>query len=550
MLISLGIRNIVLIEALELTFDQGLNVLTGETGAGKSILLDALGFALGHKSRRELLRKGADEGSVTAVFECASGHPAYDLLGEAGISCEGDEIILRRVVSSSGRSSAFVNDQRTSGEALARIGQSLVEVHGQHDDRGMLNPRAHRTLLDQAARLGPLCDEVRTGWAELQRCRAELSTAQDELRAAAEDDEYLRHALDELTALSPEPGEEAALDTERRLIQAAARICEEVVRATADLSLDGAEGAASTALSRLTHVADDAEGVLEPVIQSLDRVLAELTETQRGLSEAMERLRFDPGRLDLVEERLFAIRGLARKHRVAPDELASLGDELGRKLEAIDAGQSVITDLEHKLSQAEAVYSDIARKLSQNRSKAAQEIDAAVMRELAPLKMERAIFTTEVTQAEPGPFGTDRVNFTAAINPGAPAGPIDRIASGGELSRFLLALKVCLSGDTGRAMIFDEIDRGVGGATAAAVGKRLVRLAEGEQVLVVTHSPQVAAGATHHLRISKRSEDDDTRTDVVTLDAESRVAEIARMLAGDEVTPEARSAAQSLMSMI
>ncbi|MEM6934298.1 MAG: AAA family ATPase, partial [Pseudomonadota bacterium] len=344
-------------------------------------------------------------------------------------------------------------------------------------------------------------------------------------------------------------GEDAALDAERRLIQAAARISEEVARAASDLSADGAEGGLSSALSRLISIAEEAEGVLEPVISGLDRSLAELADAQRSLAKAMDRLRFDPGRLEEVEERLFAIRGLARKHRVRPDDLPALSDDLKSRLQAIDSGEEAIAAIGAKLSDAEAAYDFAATALTDARSRVAAQVDEAVMKELAPLKMERAVFRTVTEASHPGPTGRDKISFTAAVNPGASAGPIDRIASGGELSRFLLALKVCLAGDAERVLIFDEIDRGVGGATAAAVGRRLVQLAENAQVLVVTHSPQVAAGAAQHLRILKSTDDDSTHTDVIPLDTDARVAEIARMLAGDEVTPEARSAAQSLMSM-
>ncbi|MEM8792238.1 MAG: DNA repair protein RecN [Pseudomonadota bacterium] len=548
MLLSLGIRNIVLIEALDLDFESGLSVLTGETGAGKSILLDALGFALGRKTRRDLLRAGAEQGSVTAVFSCQADHPVWRLLDELGLEAAGDEILLRRTINESGRSSAFINDQRASGEALARVGSRLVEVHGQHDDRGLLNPRSHGPLLDQAGGLEPQVAEVGSLWQALQASRSELQGARDQLATAEADADFLRHAVEELTTLDPQLGEDTALDTERRLIQAAARIGEDVAKAAAELSGEGAEGAMASALSRLTHVAEKAEGALETPIAALDRAIAELQEAQSGLNDALEAMRFDPGRLEMVEERLFAIRGLARKHQVQPDELPELAAEFAARLEAIDAGGERIVDLEARLTKAEANYLDAAKALSKARAKAAGQIDKRVTKELAPLKMEQARFSTVIEEAELGPTGIDRISFTASINPGTPAGPIDKIASGGELSRFLLALKVCLAAGTEQVMIFDEIDRGVGGATAAAVGRRLARLADGAQVLVVTHSPQVAAEGAYHWQIAKTSGGEVTRTDVVALNGEERVAEIARMLAGDKVTPEARSAAASLIS--
>lgn len=548
MLLTLSIRNIVLIEALDLEFDDGLIVLTGETGAGKSILLDALGFALGRKSRRDLLRAGADQGSVTAVFDGPDGHPVYDLLDEFGVE-GGRELILRRVISAAGRSGAFVNDQRVSSETLSRIGELLVEVHGQHDDRGLLNPRAHRTLLDQAGGLTAKVGGIGELWSAREAARQALEAAREMVSAAAADADFLRHAVEELTRLAPEPGEDARLDAERRLIQAAARIGEEVAKAADEISGQGAEGGVANAMSRLMHIAEKAEGILDPTIATLDRAMAELVEAQSSLADALETLRFDPGRLDEVEERLFAIRGLARKHNVQPDELDDLTTELAGRLDDIDAGGDRIAVLEQELEAAQSVYASAANQLTEARIAAAVEIDRRVTAELAPLKMENSIFNTLIEPAAAGPSGLDRVSFTASINPGASAGPIDKIASGGELSRFLLALKVCLVAQGAeRVMIFDEIDRGVGGATAAAVGRRLARLAKGGQVLVVTHSPQVAAEGAHHWQIAKTSTGEITRTDVAPLGQEERILEIARMLAGDEITPEARSAAESLMS--
>ncbi|MEM7506285.1 MAG: DNA repair protein RecN [Pseudomonadota bacterium] len=549
MLRSLEIRNIALIEALDLDFETGLNVLTGETGAGKSILLDALGFALGRKSRRDLVRAGAGQGSVTAVFDCPYEHPAMAVLEEAGLT-PGEELILRRTLVEGGSARAFVNDQRASAETMARIGEHLVEVHGQHDDRGLLNPRAHRPMLDAAAGFESDLTAIRKLWSAQEACRSDLEEAREILARAAEDAEYLRHAVAELEHLSPDSGEADTLDAERRLIQAAGKIVEDVAKAAHDLSGDGAEGAMATALSRLTHLTDRAEGLLDGPITALDRAMTELAEAQNGIEDALRSLRFDPGRLEIVEERLFAIRGLARKHNVQPDDLADLAADLNQRLAAIDGGEEHIAGLQAALDRAMAAYDAAAATLSAKRQKAAVKIDKAVTAELAPLKMENAKFRTEISEAPVGPEGRDRVSFTAAINPGAPSGPVDRIASGGELSRFLLAMKVCLSqAAPNRVMIFDEIDRGVGGATAAAVGRRLARLAETTQVLVVTHSPQVAAEGAHHWQIAKTTTGQITRTDVGLLTRDARVDEIARMLAGEQLTDEARSAARSLMEM-
>jgi len=544
----LEIRNIGLIEALELEFEAGLNVLTGETGAGKSILLDALGFALGRRGRRDLIRAGADAASVTAVFELDPGHPAVATLAEAGYLGAPGEVILRRVQAPGGPARGFVNDQRAGAELIQRLGAGLVEVHGQHDERGLLDRRTHRPMLDAFAGLGSEVAALRRLWSEAEAAQARLAEAQAERARTVEDAEYLRHSLDELSALAPEPGEDAALDAERRLIRAAGRIRDEIARAAELIGGDGAEGAMGEALSRLADVAEQAEGRLDAPIAALDRAMAELTEAERGVAEVLETLSVDPARLELVEERLFAMRGLARKHQVTPEALPELAQSFAARLDEITSGAERIGALEAERDAARAAYEGAAAQLSAARERAAERLDAAVTAELAPLKMEAARFTTAIEPGDPGPEGTDRVGFTAAIDPAMPPAPIERIASGGELSRFLLALKVCLAARAADlTMIFDEIDRGVGGATAAAVGRRLARLAAGAQVLAVTHAPQVAAEAAHHWRIAKTTSGAITRTDVARLGPAERVDEIARMLAGDAITTEARSAARALM---
>jgi len=548
MLLSLEIRNIVLIEALALEFHPGLNVLTGETGAGKSILLDALGFALGRKAGRELVGTSAGQGAVTAIFGPGPGHPVFGVLDELGLEATAGELVLRRVAAQDGPARCFVNDQRTSAEALRRIGELVVEVHGQHDDRGLLNPRAHRPLLDAFGDLAALIGKTRADWAEAATADRRLEEARARLARAAEDADFLRHSAAELDELAPEPGEDGRLDAERRLIQAAGRIRDDVARAAQALSPGGAEGPLSEALSWLGHAAGKADGLLNAPIEAIDRAMVELTGAQRGVEEALERLSFDPGRLEAVEERLFAIRGLARKHRVAPDSLPGLAAEFTRRLDEIDAGGERIAALEAAAAEARRRYQAGAEALSRARTGAAERLDALVTCELGPLRMENARFHTVIATGKPGPEGRDDVGFSASINPGVPSGPIDRIASGGELSRFLLALKVCLAArGPDLTMIFDEIDRGVGGATADAVGRRLARLAKGAQVLVVTHSPQVAARGTHHWRIAKTTDGATTRTQVDALDPDLRIDEIARMLAGEVITPEARSAARALI---
>ncbi|MEM1315494.1 MAG: DNA repair protein RecN [Pseudomonadota bacterium] len=562
MLRHLAVRDIVLIERLALDLGPGLNALTGETGAGKSILLDALGLALGRGGRGEMVRAGAEQGMVTAVFDCPDGHPALALLEEAGIEPEPGEILLKRRVSAqkdgAGRASGFINDQRASAELLRAVGETLLEVHGQHDDRGLLNPRGHRAILDAFAGTGEILAQVREAWGELASARAALAEAEAAAEAAARDADWLRHASEELTALDPQEGEEPGLDAERRLAQAAARIREDVIRAAAALGGEGAEGRMADAGRWLEDAAaaagdalqdEDGNGRLDAPLAALHRAFAELSEAQAGVETALEALDFDPARLEQTEERLFAIRGLARKHRVAADALPALTAELAARLEALDGTEARLDALEAHLRDAEADYDAAASTLSEMRREAAGRLDAAVAAELAPLKMERAVFATTLAEESAGPEGRDRVEFAVAPNPGAPPAALARIASGGELSRFLLALKVCLSAgaEEPKALIFDEIDRGVGGATAAAVGARLAALAQGAQVLVVTHSPQVAARADRHFRIEKSVRGEATRTDVTALEPGDRADEIARMLAGETVTDAAREAARALL---
>ncbi|RAP41455.1 DNA repair protein RecN [Rhodovulum viride] len=549
MLRSLDIRDMLIIDRLELAFRPGLNVLTGETGAGKSILLDSLGFVLGWRGRADLVRTGAAQGEVVAVFELPAGHPAREVLAEAGLEA-GDELILRRVNSAEGRKTAWVNDRRVSGEVLRALSDTLVELHGQQDDRGLLNPRGHRQLLDAFGGLDAQLDAVRAAWRARSRADRAVAEAEAQLAALRAEEDFLRHAVAEMTALAPEPGEEAELDARRRTMQAAERIREDIARAHAALGTgEGAEGRMGDALRWLEGAADRAEGLLEAPLAALSRALIELGEAVQGVEDCLEALDFDPGALETTEERLFAIRALARKHGVLPDDLGRLAEDLQTRLTALDAGEGDLAGLRRAAETARAAFDTAAAALSEARRAAAVRLDAAMAGELAPLKMERAIFSTGIAEAEPGPEGRDAVAFTVATNPGAPAGPLNRIASGGELSRFLLALKVCLvRGASSLTLIFDEIDRGVGGATADAVGRRLAALAGSAQVLVVTHSPQVAAQGDHHWRVEKRVEGDVTLSTVTPLDAAARVDEIARMMSGDTVTDAARAAARALLS--
>lgn len=548
MLRTLEIRDLLLIERLDLQFQPGLNVLTGETGAGKSILLDALGFVLGWRGRADLVRAGAQQGEVTAVFDLAADHPARVVLAEAGLEAE-DELILRRVNTAEGRKTAWVNDRRTSGEVLRALSDTLVELHGQQDDRGLLNPRGHRDILDAFAGVGDLIAASRARWRDLSAARRALSEAEAALAAVRAEEEYLRHAVGELDRLNPQAGEEAELDARRRLMQGAVRIREDIARAQAALGPQGVEGLVHDATRWLGGAADKAEGRLDGALAALERLAIELGEAQQGVEDCLDALEFNPADLEAAEERLFAIRALARKHGCLPDDLAAHAEGLRQKVAALDGGAKNLGRLAAAVEAAAAAHAAACAALTGARRDAAAALDAAMAAELPPLKLERATFRTDVSAAEPGPDGADAVAFTVATNPGAPPGALDRIASGGELSRFLLALKVCLTrGQTPVTMIFDEIDRGVGGATADAVGRRLRALSAEAQVLVVTHAPQVAAQGAHHWRVEKRVSGGITTSTVTPLTAPDRVDEIARMLAGDTITDAARAAARALLA--
>ena len=548
MLSALDIRDMLIIDRLELRFQPGLNVLTGETGAGKSILLDALGFVLGWRGRAELVRQGAADGEVTAVFDLGPDHPARGVLDAAGLPAE-DELILRRLNTAEGRKTAWVNDRRVSGEVLRSLSDTLVELHGQQDDRGLLNPSGHRALLDAFGGYDGARAAVRDAWTAWRRAVAAQGEAAAAVATLRSEEDYLRHAVSELDVLAPEAGEEAALDARRRLMQGAARIREDVARAHAALGTDGAEALLVDAARWLEGAAGEAGGRLDGPLEALARAVDALGEAEQGVAGALADLDHDPGELERVEERLFAIRALARKHGVLADELGDFAEGLRARLDRLDAGAGDLAALDAAVAEAAKGYDAAAAALSAARREAAGRLDRAMAGELAPLKMERADFRTQISEAEAGPGGRDAVAFRVATNPGAPAGPLDKIASGGELSRFLLALKVCLTAnDTGKTLIFDEIDRGVGGATADAVGRRLANLAEGTQVLVVTHSPQVAALGRYHWRVEKEVAGGTTLSRVVPLDAPARIDEIARMLSGEAVTDEARGAARALLA--
>jgi DNA repair protein RecN (Recombination protein N) len=547
MLRQLAIHNIVLVERLELEFEPGLGVLTGETGAGKSILLDALGLALGARAESGLVRAGEDSAAVSAEIELPSGHPVVVLLENQGIAAEpGEALIVRRTLKSDGGSRAFVGGASVPAGLLRDVGALAVEIHGQHDDRGLLNPKGHRGLLDAFGKLDTA--PVERAWAEVTRIEAALLEARTEAAAADRDREWLEHASREIEALAPEPGEETRLAEERAAMQAGLKAGESLTGL--DELLSGADGALSQlrqAARRIERGAAD-HPMLAEALAALDRALIEASDAEDRIARAADAMTFDPARLEQAEARLFDIRGLARKHRVEPDQLAALGQQMREQLAAIEAGGERIAELDRDLVAAREAYAEAAGVLSRQRHEAAARLDSAVAGELVPLKLDAARFRTALAPAEPGRSGTDRVEFEVSTNPGAPFGPLTRIASGGELSRFILALKVALA-EAGSAatMIFDEVDRGVGGSVASAIGERLARLAERSQVLVVTHSPQVAARASHHYRIEKSHGDGGTRTTVRKLSAEERREEIARMLSGASITEEARAQASRLL---
>jgi DNA repair protein RecN (Recombination protein N) len=563
MLVALSIRDVVLIERLELAFGPGLTVLTGETGAGKSILLDSLGLALGARADAGLIRAGADQANVTAVFAPAETHPVYALLAEHSIPREDGAIVLRRVLTPEGRSRAYVNDQPVGAALLRRIGARLVEIQSQNDQIGLADAAGHGALLDGFAVPGATRAAVATAWRRLRDCRLQLEAAVDAIAAARRDEAWLRHAVDDLTLLNPREGEEQALAAERQSLQQDERRAEAIAAALAELtpqaSRRGGGGpgaalrAAARALSRLLPRQGEADPGAAPVLAAIERAEEALAEAEHLLSRLASSADTDPRRLEQAEERLFALRAAARKFDVAVLELPSLRAQLETRLAALDTGTAAIVALEHGLAAARADFAAAAAALTAARRQAAAKLEQAINRELPPLKL-RARFVVELTALpEPswGAQGADQVRFLIAANPGQPPGPLARVASGGEMSRLMLALKVVLSGDgMVPTLVFDEVDSGIGGATAAAVGERLHRVATRLQVLVVTHSPQVAARGAAHLRVSKADVAGRTRTDVAPLAAPARREEIARMLAGEQITDAARAAAGALLAHV
>ena len=558
MLVSLSIRDVVLIDRLDLEFRPGLSALTGETGAGKSILLDALGLALGARGDSGLVRHGADQAVVTAEFDLPPRHPVRELLAEQAIEAA-DGLVLRRQLGKDGRSRAFVNDQPASIGLLRRLGEALVEIEGQFEARGLLDPATHRSLLDAFGGLEERATAVAEAWRAWRAADAARAEAAAEIAEARRDEEYLRHAVNELDALDPKPGEETELADQRSTLMHRGKLVEAIEAALAELAGDGARGvesAIAAAQRRLDRLAaqpglDAVLARIEPATAALDRAGAEAADAVAQLERLLGDLDADPGRLEKIEERLFALRGLARKHGLAVDELADLRGRLAERLAAIEGGSARLARLAEAAEAARQAYVVAAESLSAARQAAAKKLDKAVNAELPPLKLDKARFATRLERLDEkhwGEQGLDRIAFEVATNPGTPPGPLARIASGGELARFMLALKVALAAaDPVATLVFDEVDAGVGGATATAVGERLARLAKKVQVLVVTHSPQVAAKASHHWRVRKESKSRTTLTRVEPLAPAASREEIARMLAGAEVTAEARAAADQLI---
>jgi DNA repair protein RecN (Recombination protein N) len=554
MLVQLSIRDIVLIERLDLGFEAGLSVLTGETGAGKSILLDSLSLALGGRGDGGLVRHGEDKGQVTATFELAVNHPARLLLRENGLDDDGD-LIFRRVQSADGRTKAYVNDQPLSVQMMRQAGQLLVEIHGQHDDRALVDTDAHRTLLDAFAGLADEVIAVQAFYRNWRDADRALKVHRAKVEAAAREAEYLRASVEELEALSPRDGEEDALAEQRSRMQKSERIAGDISEASEFLNGNGSPvPMIASMVRRLERKSHEAPGLLEETVQLLDSALDLLSNAQMEVEAALRRTEFDPRELERVEERLFGLRAAARKYSVPVSDLPALAERMVADLADLDAGEEKLTKLEAHLLAMKADFDHAAFALSQKRQHAASALSDAVMAELPALKLERARFTVEV-RSDPQAAtaeGIDVVEFHVQTNPGTRPGPIMKVASGGELSRFLLALKVALA-DRGSAptLVFDEIDTGVGGAVADAIGQRLRRLSKTVQVLSVTHAPQVAARAATHLLISKGPSGDGSEriaTRVATMEPEHRNEEIARMLAGASVTDEARAAAARLLA--
>lgn len=553
MLTELSIRDIVLIDKLSLVFSDGLNVLTGETGAGKSILLDSVGLALGARADRSLVRSGSEKGVVAATFTLPLAHPVFEKLQDLAIDGNAGEIRLKRQVAADGRSRAWVNEEPVGQASLASIAASLIEIHGQHDDRGLLDASAHRQLLDEFANALPLRQSVALAFTQLKTALSEQSRIQQLVDELAKEEEYVRHAVAELDALAPEVGEDTSLAEQRALMMQSEQAVKDLTEFQEALgSSDGVDAKVRGMLRRLARLGEELSTLLAPVTTALDKAAEELSIAGDELYRVHGELAFSPSEQERIEERLFEIRRLARKHKCQPDDLAVVRDQFVEKLANIDGGNDQVQQAAQDVAESKEKYKVAVEKLTASRVKAAASLDKLVNAELPPLKLEKATFRTSIErldQEDWGEFGAERIVFEVKTNAGSDFGPMVKVASGGELARFILALKVVLSQiSSPLVMVFDEVDRGIGGATASAVGERLKRLSSRSQLLVVTHSPQVAARGDNQYQISKNDVGGNTVTSVVHLAQTDRNEELARMLAGETVTDAARAAADQLLS--
>tara|TARA_B100001564_G_scaffold120072_1_gene100042 strand:+ start:558 stop:2210 length:1653 start_codon:yes stop_codon:yes gene_type:complete len=547
MLVGLDIRDILIIDHAEIIFTSGLNVLTGETGAGKSILLDSLGFVLGWRGKTEIVRPGADFGEVSVWFEVDVDHPVKKILDENNIPWE-EELLIRRVISADGRKTAWINGRRVPRELLIQLSPLLIEIHGQHDDKGLLDQRSHIHLLDMFAANNSQRELVKEAWKKLKKAEKELQDEQKKFSAFEAEESFLRYSLDELIRVNPKEGEEQELDAKRRMMQSAEKIKDDILKAQNAVGVNGAESLILDAMRWIETASGKSDGPFDDALASLSRASTELGEASGIIDGLVGTLDFDAHELEMLEERLFEIRGLARKHKIPSDQLYKFKAELEDKVAEFSFGAETLSSLEDKIRVCDNEYNVAASKLNKSRLTAGAKLDKLVREELPFLKMENAIFETNIIPAQRSANGSDDVSFVVSTNKGTAKGRIGKIASGGELSRFLLALKVCLTkGYTSVAMIFDEIDRGIGGATADAVGRRLVRLSKNAQVLIVTHSPQVAALGDAHFQVVKSITSTETLTKVNSLDGNARIEEIARMISGDKITNAAINAAATLV---
>ena len=547
MLVGLDIRDILIIDHAEIIFTSGLNVLTGETGAGKSILLDSLGFVLGWRGKTEIVRPGADFGEVSVWFEVDVDHPVKKILDENNIPWE-EELLIRRVISADGRKTAWINGRRVPRELLIQLSPLLIEIHGQHDDKGLLDQRSHIHLLDMFAANNSQRELVKEAWKKLKKAEKELQDEQKKFSAFEAEESWLRYSSDERVRVQPKEGEEQELDAKRRMMQSAEKIKDDILKAQNAVGVNGAESLILDAMRWIETASGKSDGPFDDALASLSRASTELGEASGIIDGLVGTLDFDAHELEMLEERLFEIRGLARKHKIPSDQLYKFKAELEDKVAEFSFGAETLSSLEDKIRVCDNEYNVAASKLNKSRLTAGAKLDKLVREELPFLKMENAIFETNIIPAQRSANGSDDVSFVVSTNKGTAKGRIGKIASGGELSRFLLALKVCLTkGYTSVAMIFDEIDRGIGGATADAVGRRLVRLSKNAQVLIVTHSPQVAALGDAHFQVVKSITSTETLTKVNSLDGNARIEEIARMISGDKITNAAINAAATLV---